>query len=383
MENRIATCLEERVSELRRLKKEGRKIVGYVCGGFMPEELVWASGAIPVGLNRGGDHDAVLKSMEYIPRFFDTFSRSQIGYWALEEPLYRLIDLFVVPCTDRNIASISDCWEMWVDTDLFKLGVPHNIDSDHSFTYYLNELHLLKKELENLTGNPITDDHLGREIELSNRMRHLLLQISETRKADQPPISGKDFLKLNHVSFYRDRYDMIKNLESLSQELGGKQGAKGPRILLIGSSIAEGDYKVYDLLESAGADVVIEDFSEGMRPYRGEIRKEGDLIEALADGYFRKRVPLPAFFRPSTEHRLDFFLQLAEEFKVDGIIWYSMLYREAYDIEGIYFGRQTEKEGFPFMKLVSDYNPAEDSSMQTRISAFIESITGRTINNAL
>ena len=265
--NGISTYLDERISELTRLKKEGKKIVGYICGGFMPEELVWASGAIPVGINKGGDHDAVLKSIEYIPRFFDTFSRAQIGYWGLEDPLYRLIDLLVVPCTDKNIAIISDCWEMWADTRLFKLGIPHNIDSEHSYPYFQNELRLLKNELEDLTGNSITDDKLRKEIDSSNRIRSLLRQISETRKSEQPPISGSDFARLNHASFSLDRELMIKKLESLNEELKEKQGTKGPRILLVGSTIAEGDYKVYDILEGAGANIVMEDFSEGMRPY--------------------------------------------------------------------------------------------------------------------
>jgi benzoyl-CoA reductase/2-hydroxyglutaryl-CoA dehydratase subunit BcrC/BadD/HgdB len=373
--NNISTYMDERLSELTRLKKEGKKIVGYICGGFMPDELVWASGAIPVGINKGGDHDAVLKSIEYIPRFFDTFSRAQIGYWALEEPLYRLIDLFVVPCTDKNIAIISDCWEMWADTRLFKLGVPHNISSDHSYKYYIDELHLLKEELEDLTGNSITGDKLRKEIDLSNRMRSLLRQISEMRKSERPPISGKDFIKLNHASFSLDRDFLITSMESLSEELKKKQGIKGPRILLIGSTIAEGDYKVYNLLESAGASVVIEDFSEGLRPYRGEVQTNGDLLTSLAEYYFMKRQPLPAFFRPSTEERVSFLFKLAKDYKVDGIVWYSMLYREAYDIEGVYFSQQVEKEGFPFIKIVTDYDPAEHNSLRTRLGAFIESIT--------
>jgi benzoyl-CoA reductase/2-hydroxyglutaryl-CoA dehydratase subunit BcrC/BadD/HgdB len=373
--NNISTYMDERLSELTRLKKEGKKIVGYICGGFMPDELVWASGAIPVGINKGGDHDAVLKSIEYIPRFFDTFSRAQIGYWALEEPLYRLIDLFVVPCTDKNIAIISDCWEMWADTRLFKLGVPHNINSDHSYKYYIDELHLLKDELEDLTGNSITGDKLRKEIDLSNRMRSLLRQISEMRKSERPPISGKDFIKLNHASFSLDRDFIITSMESLSEELKKKQGIKGPRILLIGSTIAEGDYKVYDLLESAGASVVIEDFSEGLRPYRGEVQTNGDLLTSLAEYYFMKRQPLPAFFRPSTEERVSFLFKLAKDYKVDGIVWYSMLYREAYDIEGVYFSQQVEKEGLPFIKIVTDYDPAEHNSLRTRLGAFIESIT--------
>lgn len=374
--NDMATYLDSRLSELVQLKKEGKKIVGYICGGFMPEELVWASGAIPVGLNRGGDHDAVLKSIEYIPRFFDTFSRCQIGYWALEEPLYRLIDLFVVPCTDKNISTISDCWEMWTETKLFKLGVPHNTDSDYSLKYYSNELHLLKEELEKLTGNLITEDKLKKEIDSANRMRLLLRNISRMRKSEYPPISGKDFIKLNHASFHADRDYMITKLESLFQELKEQRGTKGPRILLIGSTLAEGDYKVYDILESAGANVVMEDFSEGIRPYRGEVQSNGDLLASLADYYFLKRQPVPAFFRPATEKRLSFLFELAKEYKVDGIVWYSMLYREAYDIEGVYFSRQAEKKGFPFIKIVSDYDPVEYNSLQTRLGAFIESLTG-------
>lgn len=372
--NSMSIYLNGRLSELIQLKKEDKKIVGYICGGFMPEELVWASGAIPVGLNRGGDHDAVLKSLEYLPRFFDTFSRAQIGYWALEEPLYRLIDLFVVACSDKNISTIADCWEMWTETKLFKLGVPHNITSDHSPKYYNNELHLLKEALEELTGNLVTEDKLKKEIVLSNKIRLLLRNISEMRKSERPPISGKDFIKLNHASFQADREYMITSLESLSKELKEKQGTKGPRILLIGSTIAEGDYKIYDLLESAGANIVMEEFSEGIRPYWGEVSTNGDLIESLADYYFMKRQPLPAFFRPSTEKRLSFLIKLAKEYKVDGIVWYSMLYREAYDIEGVYFRHQLEKEGFPFIKIVTDYDPAEYGALQTRLGAFIESI---------
>jgi benzoyl-CoA reductase/2-hydroxyglutaryl-CoA dehydratase subunit BcrC/BadD/HgdB len=372
----LSTYLEGRVSELKRLKGEGKKIVGYITGGFMPEALVWAGGAIPVGLNRGGDHSAVLKSTEYIPRFIDAYSRAQIGYWALEEPLYRLVDLVVVPCTDKNISAIADCWEMWTETKVLKLGIPHN-KREHAFKYYLEGLHLLKEEIEKLTGNTITEDKLRKEIDLSNRMRFLLRQISEMRKAERPPISGKDYIKLHHASFCTDRDFMVESLESLSQELKGKEGEEGRRILLVGSSMAEGDYKVYDLLKSAGADVVIEEFSEGMRPYWQGVENGGDLIEALADGYFTRRTPSPAFFRPATEERATFLLELAREFRVDGIVWYSMLYRDSYDIGGIHFGRMAQREGLPFIKIVSEYDDAEHGQLSTRIEAFIESIEER------
>ena len=371
--NSISTYLDERLSELKRLKQEGKKIVGYIPAGYVPEEIIWAGGAIPLGLNRGGDHEPVMKSIEFMPRVYDTYSRCQIGYWALEEPIYRLGDLMVVPCVDKNVQAISDCWEMWTDTELFRLGVPHNNTTEHAYNYYLAVLNNLKKRIEDLTGNTITEANLKEEIDIANKMRSLLQEIGETRKSDTPPISGKDFIKLHHASFLADRKYMVDYLESLAQELKGKTGKKGPRVLLVGSSIADGDYKVYDILESAGANVVIEDFCAGVKPYLQLVEDDGDSIKALADTYFKNRSPLPAFFRPS-RGRLALLLQQAREYKVDGVVWYTMLYHESHEIEGIHFGRLAEKEGLQFLRITSDYDSAEYESLRTRIEAFVESM---------
>jgi benzoyl-CoA reductase/2-hydroxyglutaryl-CoA dehydratase subunit BcrC/BadD/HgdB len=368
----LSIYLKERISEIEKLKKQGKKVVGYVPGGFVPDELIWAGGAIPVALNRGGDHEAVLKSMEFIPRFIDTYSRSQIGYWELGDPLYRMVDLVVVPCTDKNIAAIADCWEMWTDTKLFRLGVPRSNQTEHGFKYYVETLHLLKEEIEKLTGNTITESKLKEEIEINNRIRFLLRQVAETRKSETPPINGTDFIRLIHASLVGDRDFMIKFLDSLLEKLKKKSGQRAFKILLIGSSIAMGDYKVYELLESAGANVVVEDFSEGMRSYWQDVEKSDDLIRALAEAYFQKISP-PAFFR-SSGGRFDFLLQMAKEFRIDGIVWYSLLYREVHEIEGIHFGRMVEKQGLPFLRVVSDYDNAEYEIFRARIEAFVESL---------
>lgn len=128
--------LGARMVELRRKKDEGVKIVGFTPGGYMPEELVHACGAIPVGLIRGGDHEPVAVSGAYIPRFIDTFCRSQIGYRVLEEePLYQMIDLLVTPLTDSNIRAIADCWTFYTDVDIFRFGVPQN-KTEYGLEYY-------------------------------------------------------------------------------------------------------------------------------------------------------------------------------------------------------------------------------------------------------
>jgi benzoyl-CoA reductase subunit C len=372
---KLSDHLATRLTELTRLRKSGTKLIGYAPGGYMPEELVYAAGAVPAGLIRGGDPEPVAESAAYVPRFIDTFCRSQIGYRMMGgDPLYEIIDLLVVPVTDHNIKTIADCFNFFTNTNVFRFGVPHQKD-EYAFEYYLAGLHALKNKLEEFTGNKIEDRKLGEAIDLSNRMRELLNEISLLRLSERPPITGLEFAKLNHASFIADRAVFIDALKSIHKELKQKppSGPKGPRILLTGSTLAMGDYKVLEIAENAGANIVIEEFAEGLRHYWENVHVNGDLMQALADRYFRRRVP-PAWFRPSRE-RLDYLIKLARDFNIDGIIWYQLMYRSSYDIQAFYFEKLLKKElDIPMLKVVSDYDVSERGPLRTRIETFVEII---------
>lgn len=94
---------------------------------------------------------------------------------------------------------------------------------------------------------------------------------------------------------------------------------------------------------------------------------------ALADCYFRKRIP-PGWFRPGTE-RLDFLVKLAKDFGVAGVIWYQLMYRESYKLESNYFPDILKKRaGIPMLVVESDYDAAEVGPLRTRIETFIETL---------
>jgi benzoyl-CoA reductase/2-hydroxyglutaryl-CoA dehydratase subunit BcrC/BadD/HgdB len=375
---RLTDHLANRTTELTRMRQKGTKLIGYTPGGYMPEELVYACGAVPVGLIRGGDPEPVSESAAYVPRFIDTFCRAQIGYGMLgEEPLYQMIDLLVVPVTDHNIKTIADCFNFFADANVFRFGVPHQKD-EHAFEYYLIGLNKLKEKLEEFTGSKIESGRLNEAIELCNRMRSLLKEISLLRRSEQPPITGYEFVKLNHASFVADKTVFTDVLDSIHHELREKppSNPKGPRILLTGSTLAMGDYKVLDIAEKAGASIVIEEFAEGIRHYWENVQVDGDPMEALADRYFRRRMP-PAWFRPSRE-RLDYLIQLARDFNVDGIIWYQLMYRSSYDIQAFYFEKILRKAlDIPMLKIESDYDVSERVPLSTRIETFVETIKAR------
>jgi benzoyl-CoA reductase/2-hydroxyglutaryl-CoA dehydratase subunit BcrC/BadD/HgdB len=375
--DKLTVHLRDRLGDLLKAKGEGRKIIGYPPGGYLPEELVLASGAIPICLIRGGDHAMVELAGAYICRWIDTFCRAQIGYGVSgQDPYYNILDLLAVPVTDNHIRAVMDVLDYNTDIDIFPFGVPHMKDNI-ALNYYLRGITRLRGRIEELTGAQITDSRLGEVIHLCNRERGLFRKISLMRKSRQIPMGSKDFVALHHGSFIADKTVMVEVLESVCEEIEqqGPQYMEGPRVLLTGSTLALGDSKILDIIGEAGGVVVVEEFAEGIKPYWQDVKTDGDLMAALADCYFIRRVP-PAWFRPGRE-RLDFLVQLAKDFHVEGVIWYQLMYRESYKLESFYFPNILKKEtGLPMLTVESDYDAAEAGPLQTRIEAFLEIIRG-------
>lgn len=378
-EERLATHLRDRPEQLREAKKQGTKIVGYFPGNYVPEEIIWASGAVPVCLVEGGSSAPAEAALELIPQVSCPFARAQLGERLLKRnPYYEMIDMMVAPLTCQHLKKVTDIWDYLGEMEIFKLGVPHQYNGDAELDYYTDRLRKLKDRLQTLTGNEITNEKISDAIGLYNRMRELLKKISLTRRSSPPAISARDFARLNHASFYADPAFMVDFLDSVYQELSQKPpagAAETPRLMLVGPNLAKGDYEILKLVEAAGGDIVVEEVDEGIRYYWQNIEAEGDLLRSLAKGYLRDKLPA-AFMRYSSRERLDFALKLAEDFNVSGIIWYELLYCETYDNESYFFYQRMGERNIPMLILESGYDEGGTGPMRIRIDAFIELVKG-------
>jgi len=375
----MATHLKNRAAELRETKKKGTKIIGYFPGNYVPEELIYASGAIPICLAYGGDPHAADAGLSVIPRQICPFARTQVGEKLLKEnPYYDMVDILVAPMTCSHMKKAADVWEYYFpDIEIFKLGIPHQYNDESALEYYLNRLKALKQRLENFTGNKITNEKIGKAIELYNNMRRLLRDVSFMRKGLNPPLSSLEFISMNQASFYADPYFMVNTLNSVYQELKRKKVSRSerPRLLLVGPNIAYGDYKILELVDESGGEIVIEELFEGIRDYWRDIENSGDLFHSLAKGYFRDRLPA-AFMAGSAPKRLDFAMSLVKDFNISGVIFYELLCCETYDAESYFYTKRMEERSIPVLVIESEYDVSDRGHIKNRIDAFVEIIKG-------
>jgi benzoyl-CoA reductase/2-hydroxyglutaryl-CoA dehydratase subunit BcrC/BadD/HgdB len=375
--NQLSTGLVNRPTELRKQKGRSVKVVGFFPGEFVPEELIHAAGAIPICLIHGGNPNVVDASLSVTSRFLCPFARAQMGEQVLkEQPYYTMVDFLVSPISCQHLRRAGDVWEYYSGIEVFRLGVPYKNESERGLEYYVKMFDRLRKRLEEVTGNAITDDRLRHSISVYNRLRDELRQIGDLRRRSGS-VSTLDFIRLNHASFYLDPVMITGWLEQARKRLSNtgdvSRGGAHPRLLLTGPCIAYGDYKVLELIEECGGDIVVEEVAEGLRSYRSNVSLEGDPLRALAVKYLRDRIP-PAFMRLSARKRFDHLMKLAKEYDVAGVVWYQLLYCDTYDIESYFFEKQLDGTGLRMLKLESDYNVQDRGPLRTRIEAFVETI---------
>ncbi len=376
----LAQIARTRPEKLKERRAKGTKVVGYI-GRFVPEELIYASGAVPYLLCRGGQPEPPDAVIPYMLRFMSPYGRSQIGYHLLGiDPVVPMLDLIVAQCSDCHESRLADLFE-YFKLPTMRLGVPQDWEKTLSRDYYYQELARLKTKLEDLTSNEITDGKLKTATDALNKIRDILSKINALRKKQPPPLGGDDFIRLNHYSFYGDPEEMITKLNDLYGELQKARSPfspQTPRLLMAGHVVGVGDYVVPRLIEDSGGVVVAEFLDEGMRHHAFKVKANGDLMGSLGKSYYLERTP-PSLFQPAWEKRTAVIRKLVKDYDIDGVIWYQLSFEEVYDLECAVVAKAMDEMNIPLLKLESSYEYSREAvgPLTTRIESFIETVRQR------
>ncbi len=366
-----------RVKELTEHAKNGGKVVATYCV-FVPEEIVWAAGAIPVGLCAGAQF-SVPMAEAVLPRNTCALIKSSFGFKLGRICPYVQVSHLIVGETTCD--GKKKMFEILAEYQpVYVMEVP-NKKTRRSRELWFGEVLAFKDVIERLTGNSVTDENLSQAIHLVNERRRALQRLYNLRKVRPVPISGKDSLLVTQVSFYDDVKRCTQMVSTLCDELDKRVAAgtgvalkDAPRILVSGSPMAIPNWKLHHILETAGAVVVCEEsctgtrfFTDLVQPVDGTLDAE---LKAVADRYMNIHC---ACFTPN-EERLDDIVNLAKEYQADGVVHYNLQFCHTYANEAIKVERRLEKAGIPLLRIETDYSDEDSGQLRTRVEAFLEMI---------
>lgn len=375
----IAEIFGGRVKELMQAKRQGRPVVGTFCV-YIPEEIVVAADGICVGLC-GGSPGSIPDAEKILPRNICPMVKSAFGFKAGRIcPYFQAVDFVYGETTCDAKKKTWEILDRLVPT--YVMEIPQ-MKRERDRALWLDEVKDFKAKIEEVSGKAITPEHLAAAIKVINGKRLALQRLTRLRAATPAPISGKDALLIEQIAFYDEPVRFAQQVNELCDELEARI-AKGEgafptaalRVMVSGTPMALPNWKIHNLVESAGAVIVNEESCIGTRYFKDLIPEENQAMEAqlaaLTDRYMRIDC---SCFTPNDE-RVTQVLKEYRESAAQGIIHYSLQFCHTYNIEEIKIREACEREGIPYLSIESDYSPDDVGQLQTRIEAFLEQIGG-------
>jgi len=215
----------ERVDELAAARRQGTKVVGYFCI-YAPVEMVQAAGAIPVRLLRGG-HAAEEAGERYLRADACSFCSACMGNFE-REPLYRQVDAVLSVNTCDMMRRLPESIERYFGIPVFHLYMPRTSEPlPHRVTEFRRQLEHLADALAALAGTAIGVERLESEIVSFNRLRAMLRQASETRRASSPLLSGSTMLDLTATAWLLGPVKAISLIEEVLRIVAARPRREG------------------------------------------------------------------------------------------------------------------------------------------------------------
>lgn len=377
----------------------GRIPIAYLCS-FVPPEIIQAAGGVAFRLMRRSNGKGQIRRSRYIREDSCVFCRECLSNYPFDFLPVPKILVAASPCDQMR--RVLELFNREHGVHVFQMHVPRTGGTESNIEFYRKELSRLGETVAEITGKGDWINQIRREITRRNRiiqvLKENLLQtrcmarhpklsnetfdstLGETSEGilgetfDSTSLRGPEIALLALLSWELPPDSLEELVTELENELSGvfpvSQENKRPRILLTGSMFSREDVRIFRHIEDYGADIVADIFCNGIdRLNREDFDGTADPLEYLARNLLSNST-CPSM-RPNNSLYESIQKQI-EENAIDAIIHISLKYCHPWGFEKV---RIKETFGLPFLSIDNDSSPSYEAQWQTRISAFLESLT--------
>ncbi|MFQ5924872.1 MAG: 2-hydroxyacyl-CoA dehydratase subunit D [Dehalococcoidia bacterium] len=372
---RAREVYQDRGKRVRALKAEGKKIIGYFCI-YPPLEVITALDMVPFRI-LGDMKEPITEADAHLPTVVCPFLRScfDIGL----KGKYEFFDGFVGVHVCDECEKVAHLWRYYINSPYSHfIDVPHTVH-DASFEFFEAELNTFRKTLETFAGKELSHEQLQEAISSHNEQRALVRELYELRKPDPPLLSGTETLEiivaLMSIPVEEGNELLREVIEEAKERKDGPQ-KQSARLLIWGTPID--NVALVEMIESCGANVVMDDICVGTRAYGPGVKPSENLLQGIAHRYL-KDTRCPRTFRETgesyradLENRYSYLGGYAKGWNVNGAILQAIKYCDTHGYEVPAVKDYLEGLGLPVLFLEHEYSMVALAPLRTRVQAFLE-----------
>ncbi|HUO08314.1 MAG TPA: 2-hydroxyacyl-CoA dehydratase family protein [Phycisphaerae bacterium] len=363
---RLTSPFPESVT-VKEWRTTGRKVIGWF-NPYVPEEIIHAAGMLPFEVT--GNNEPVEMQGAEAQIYSNSCSKIRTCWQLQLDGKYRFLDGLVSSHMCDQDMRLFEVWSYYNKLPYMELIYAPRKRDEVGVQLYLKDLEVFRSRLSQYLICRIPDEHIANSIKVYNRGRELMKQLYELRKRERPPVTGAEALEVSKAAVRMPRERFNELMEQLLDEIErtGREIKKAMRLMLIGSDLHNSTQIAN--LETLDAVVVVDEMDIGIRRAWGQVDTKLPPLEALARHY--------VLGRPVDKHnwnsdgRLEFIGELAEQYKVNGIVSQIVRFCTYNGWDKFDLKKQMQERGIPILEIDLEYGHPAGAQVKIRAEAFME-----------
>ena len=358
--------------KLDKFISEGKKVIG-CYPYYVPEELVYATGMIPMGM--WGKKGSPKKAKEYFAAFYCSLVQMNMEM-ALNDELAGLSGVIHTTLCD-TLRPASQNFRVAIDKiPMIFMAHPQNRKQEFGIEYTVKLYTKVLKQLEEIAGHKASDDDLYEAIKIYNENREAKREFA--KRAGQHPelVSAVERSAVLKSSYFMEKPLHTLLLKELNEQLAAAPIIEWQGIKVITSGIICDNPSLLKIFDDNKIAIVADDMAQESRSFRKDVAEEGAPIYALAK-QFAEQDQDPILYDPAINSRPPYIVDLVKESKAQGVIVLMMTFCDPEEMEYPSMANALKAAKIPCLKIGYDHQTTDFGQAKTSLEAFAEVLSLR------
>ncbi|OZC29532.1 2-hydroxyacyl-CoA dehydratase subunit D [Gordonia polyisoprenivorans] len=348
-----------------------RKALGVLPMNF-PAELAHAAGLLPVLIQE--DTEPITAGRNLLSEFNCGYTRNLADQAALGR-LAVYDGYFHADHCIQLLGAVDVVREYETDKPVFFGQFMSSMSDDWTFRQVLEKLNDFRKELEIFSGATVSDDAVGKSIDIFDENRQLMRSIFDRRRSGDAALTPDQLQVLVKSSMVMDKQEHTALLREVIAAHGPVPRDDRIRVHLSGHFCHAPAPELLRLIEDSGAIVVDDDLFHGTRYVSTDVGPTDDPMSALASAYLRRNSAVPCPTR--VQHDADWDRYLVNSVVTSGAQGVIVLMAKFCEPHMLFYPelrKALEAKSIPLLLIETEHEGLPMESIRTRVEALVERI---------
>ncbi len=371
IEESIASCAqvaEHPFAEMEKHIANGKKVIG-VMPYYVPEELVYAAGAIPFGV--WGCTGTASEATRYFPPFYCSICQMTLEM-GLTHKLDKLSAIMITGLCD-TLKAMSQNWKAGVgQVPMIYVSQPQNRFIEAGNAYAETSYRQVARKVEECANGIIDDDNLHAAISLYNEWRAEMRRFVALAGTHPEQVSIVNRTKVVNAGYYMDKAEHLEIVRSLNDALESLPASQDGFSRIVVSGVYEDIPAISGMLDENKFNIVADDIAKESRAFAMHVSEEGDPFKALASAWCAVTGDSIAF-DPEKTH-IDKVAELVKTSHTQGVIVLRAKFCDPEEFDSPLIEEACKQLGVACIVIEIDQSTESYEQARTQIETFKELI---------